>query len=125
VQWKLTLITICIAPAILLITTICSAFLVIAENAILRVDSDAGSLAEEVFASMKTVHAFSAFEALTDKYEAFAGEARRLGVRQSGNMAVLYAGEFFCVYAGYGLAFWQGIRMYARGEIDEPGAVVT
>ncbi|KAL2784757.1 ATP-binding cassette multidrug transport protein [Aspergillus keveii] len=125
VQWKLTLITICIAPAILLITTICSAFLVIAENAILRVDSDAGSLAEEVFASMKTVHAFSAFEALTDKYEAFAGEARRLGVRQSGSMAVLYAGEFFCVYAGYGLAFWQGIRMYARGEIDEPGAVVT
>ncbi|KAL3441309.1 ATP-binding cassette multidrug transport protein [Aspergillus insuetus] len=125
VQWKLTLITICIAPAILLITTICSAFLVIAENAILRVDSDAGSLAEEVFASMKTVHAFSAFEALTDKYEGFAKEARRLGVRQSGNMAVLYAGEFFCVYAGYGLAFWQGIRMYARGEIDEPGAVVT
>jgi ATP-binding cassette subfamily B (MDR/TAP) protein 1 len=89
------------------------------------VDSDAGSLAEEVFASMKTVHAFSAFEALTAKYEAFAGEARRLGVRQSGNMAVLYAGEFFCVYAGYGLAFWQGIRMYARGEIEEPGAVVT
>ncbi|KAL3485640.1 ATP-binding cassette multidrug transport protein [Aspergillus germanicus] len=125
VQWKLTLITICIAPAILLITTICSAFLVIAENAILRVDSDAGSLAEEVFASMKTVHAFSAFEALTAKYEGFAGEARWLGVRQSGNMAVLYAGEFFCVYAGYGLAFWQGIRMYARGEIEEPGAVVT
>ncbi|CEL08547.1 hypothetical protein ASPCAL11696 [Aspergillus calidoustus] len=74
---------------------------------------------------MKTVHAFSAFEALTAKYGAFAGEARRLGIRQSGNMAVLYAGEFFCVYAGYGLAFWQGIRMYARGEIEEPGAVVT
>ncbi|RAH45704.1 ABC transporter ATP-binding protein [Aspergillus brunneoviolaceus CBS 621.78] len=125
VQWKLTLITICIAPAILIITTICSAFLVQAENAILRVDSRAGSLAEEVLASMKTVHAFNAFEALTGKYEAFAGEARRLGIRQSANMAILYAGEFFCAYAGYGLAFWQGIRMYARGEIDEPGAVVT
>ncbi|KAL6232421.1 hypothetical protein BDW75DRAFT_19907 [Aspergillus navahoensis] len=125
VQWKLTLITICIAPAILLITAICSAFLVRAENAILHVNSDAGSLAEEALASMKTVHSFSAFDKLMGKYEAHAAEARRLGIAQSLNMAVLYAGEFFCVYAGYGLAFWQGIRMYARGEIDEPGAIVT
>ncbi|KAL3461207.1 ATP-binding cassette multidrug transport protein [Aspergillus heterothallicus] len=125
VQWKLTLITICIAPAILLITAVCSAFLVKAENEILHVNSDAGSLAEEVLASMKTVHAFSAFGALTAKYEVFAARARRLGLGQSWNMVILYAGEFFCVYAGYGLAFWQGIRMYARGEIEEPGAVVT
>ncbi|KAL2826352.1 ATP-binding cassette multidrug transport protein [Aspergillus pseudoustus] len=125
VQWKLTLITICIAPAILLLTAICSAFLVKAENEILHVNSDAGSLAEEVLASMKTVHAFSAFEALAGKYEAFAARARQLGLSQSLNMAILYSGEFFCVYAGYGLAFWQGIRMYARGEIAEPGSIVT
>ncbi|KAL2818011.1 ATP-binding cassette multidrug transport protein [Aspergillus granulosus] len=125
VQWKLTLITICIAPAILLITAICSAFLVTAENKILHVNSNAGTLAEEVLASMKTVHAFSAFDGLAEKYEVFAEQAKRLGIAQSLNMAILYAGEFFCVYAGYGLAFWQGIRMYARGEIAEPGAIVT
>ncbi|GAB1210219.1 hypothetical protein APSETT445_009010 [Aspergillus pseudonomiae] len=125
VQWKLTLITICIAPAILIVTSICAAILVKQENRILHVNSIAGSLAEEVLASMKTVHAFSAFSKLTTKYDDQAKEAKRLGLSQCLNMAILYSAEFFCVYAGYGLAFWQGVRMYARGEIDEPGKIIT
>ncbi|KAE8344925.1 hypothetical protein BDV24DRAFT_171412 [Aspergillus arachidicola] len=125
VQWKLTLITICIAPAILIVTTVCAGILVKQENRILHVNSIAGSLAEEVLASMKTVHAFSAFSKLTSKYNDHAKEAKRLGLTQSLNMAILYSAEFFCVYAGYGLAFWQGVRMYARGEINEPGKIIT
>ncbi|KNG84722.1 putative ABC multidrug transporter [Aspergillus nomiae NRRL 13137] len=125
VQWKLTLITICIAPAILIVTSICAAILVKQENRILHVNSIAGSLAEEVLASMKTVHAFSAFSKLTTKYDDQAKEAKRLGLSQCLNMAILYSAEFFCVYAGYGLAFWQGVRMYAKGEIDEPGKIIT
>ncbi|KAJ1716273.1 ABC multidrug transporter [Aspergillus flavus] len=125
VQWKLTLITICIAPAILIVTSVCAGILVKQENRILHVNSIAGSLAEEVLASMKTVHAFSAFSKLTSKYDDHAKEAKRLGLTQSLNMAILYSAEFFCVYAGYGLAFWQGVRMYARGEINEPGKIIT
>ncbi|KAE8361269.1 P-loop containing nucleoside triphosphate hydrolase protein [Aspergillus caelatus] len=125
VQWKLTLITICIAPAILIVTSICAGIFVKQENKILHVNSIAGTLAEEVLASMKTVHAFSAFSKLTTKYDDHAKEAKRLGLTQSLNMAILYSAEFFCVYAGYGLAFWQGVRMYARGEIDEPGKIIT
>jgi ATP-binding cassette subfamily B (MDR/TAP) protein 1 len=125
IQWKLTLITICIAPAILIVTSVCAAILVKEENRILHINSIAGSLAEEVLASMKTVHAFTAFSKLTDKYDAYAKEAKRMGLRQSLNMAILYSAEFFCVYAGYGLAFWQGVRMYARGEIKEPGNIIT
>ncbi|GMG04861.1 unnamed protein product [Aspergillus oryzae] len=111
VQWKLTLITICIAPAILIVTSVCAGILVKQENRILHVNSIAGSLAEEVLASMKTVHAFSAFSKLTSKYDDHAKEAKRLGLTQSLNMAILYSAEFFCVYAGYGLAFWQGVRI--------------
>ncbi|KAE8353173.1 ATP-binding cassette multidrug transport protein [Aspergillus coremiiformis] len=125
VQWKLTLITICIAPTILIVTSVCASLLITQENRILHVNSVAGSLAEEVLASMKTVHAFSAFAKLTTKYEDQAKEARRLGLTQSLNMAILYSAEFFCVFAGYGLAFWQGVRMYARGEIQEPGKIIT
>ncbi|KOC12106.1 ATP-binding cassette multidrug transport protein [Aspergillus flavus AF70] len=111
VQWKLTLITICIAPAILIVTSVCAGILVKQENRIIHVNSIAGSLAEEVLASMKTVHAFSAFSKLTSKYDDHAKEAKRLGLTQSLNMAILYSAEFFCVYAGYGLAFWQGVRI--------------
>ncbi|KAK1144086.1 hypothetical protein N8T08_005748 [Aspergillus melleus] len=125
VQWKLTLITICIVPVIIVVTSVCADLMVKQENNILRVNADAGSLAEEILASMKTVHAFSAFAKLTAKYDELGLESKRLGLSQSLNMAILYSVEFFCVYAGYGLAFWQGVRMYARGEIAEPGTVVT
>ncbi|PLB48611.1 ATP-binding cassette multidrug transport protein [Aspergillus steynii IBT 23096] len=125
VQWKLTLITICIVPVIIVVTSVCADIVVKQETNILRVNADAGSLAEEILASMKTVHAFSAFGKLTSKYDELGLEAKRLGLSQSLNMAILYSVEFFCVYAGYGLAFWQGVRMYARGEIAEPGTVVT
>lgn len=46
-------------------------------------------------------------------------------MKKSPNNGVLFSTEFFCVYAGYGLAFWQGVGMFVRGEIDEPGDVVT
>lgn len=125
VQWKLTLITVCIAPAILIVTTICAAICVRQENKIMEVNSQAGLLAEEVLATMKTVHAFSASSRLSAKYERFLQEAKRLGLTMSLNMGILYSAEFFCVFSGYGLAFWQGVRLYTKDEITEPGSIVT
>ncbi|KAJ5690007.1 hypothetical protein N7462_004399 [Penicillium macrosclerotiorum] len=125
IQWKLTLITICIAPAILIVTTVCAGILIKEENRALHISSKGASLAEEILASMKTVHAFSAAKKLRAKYDECESKARDLRLSQSLTMAIIYSAEFFCVYAGYGLAFWQGVRMYARGEITEPGKVVT
>lgn len=125
VQWKLTLITICIAPVILVVTAICGSIYVQQENMVMEVNAKAGAMAEEILSSMKTVHAFSAFPKLSAKYDAFLQHAKRLGLKQSFNFAVFYSAEFFCVYAGYGLAFWQGVRLYAKGEIREPGGIVT
>ena len=125
VQWKLTLITFCIAPAILISTTICASILVQQENKVFKVHSNAGAMAEEILASMKTVHAFSASTKLSNKYDCFLKQAKDLGMKQSLGMAVLYSAEFFCVFGGYGLAFWQGVRLYAKGEITEPGNIIT
>jgi ATP-binding cassette subfamily B (MDR/TAP) protein 1 len=91
----------------------------------LSINSEAGSLAEEILASMKTVHTFSSFSKLTTKHDAHEKEAKRMGLSLSLSMAVLYSTEFFCVYVGYGLAFWQGVRMYAKGEISESGKIMT
>ncbi|DAA76434.1 TPA_exp: putative ABC multidrug transporter [Trichophyton benhamiae CBS 112371] len=85
VQWKLTLITICIVPAILIIT---------------------GPL-------------------MAQRYEEFLAELESVGRKKSPNYGALFSTEFFCVYSGYGLAFWQGINMFARGDIQESGDVVT
>ncbi|KAF2279256.1 multidrug resistance protein-like protein 1 [Westerdykella ornata] len=91
----------------------------------LSVYAKAGQLAEEVFATIRTVHAFWLHPLLTQKYDSLLIDAKRLGMRKSPNYAVLFSAEFFCVYSGYGLAFWQGIRMYFRGQIKDSGDVFT
>ena len=85
----------------------------------------ADKLAEEVFASIRNVHAFWAYPKLSRKFEGMMEDARVLGKKKPPIYAVMFCTQFFCIYAGYGLAFWQGIRMYNRGEITEPGDVVT
>ncbi|KAK3337811.1 P-loop containing nucleoside triphosphate hydrolase protein [Cercophora scortea] len=125
VQWKLTLITLCVVPAIVVITGICMAIDTKQETEIMSIYSRAGRLAEEAFSSMRTVHAFWVYPKLSRKYEAVLDEARAVGAKKSPNFAVLFSAEFFCVYSGYGLAFWQGIRMYSSGEISQPGKIVT
>ena len=125
VQWKLTLIIIGIVPVNLLITTVCIAIDIGYEDGINAIYAKAGSLADEAFSSMRTVHAFCAYPKLSRKFEAILDDARTIGYKKSPVYTIVFSFEFFAVYAGYGLAFWQGIRMYARGEITEPGTIVT
>lgn len=125
VQWKLTLITISIVPLIVIVTAVCFAIDTKQEHAIMNAYSKGGLLAAEVFSSIRNAHAFWAYGRMLERYQGILQRARRLGLKKSPNYAVLFSVEFFCIFAGYGLAFWQGIRMYARGDISEPGAVVT
>lgn len=120
-QWKLTLIIICIVPTILVVASICIAIDTKNETQLLAIQSKAGLLAEEVFSTVRTVHAFWLNPLLSRKHDKLLGDAMEVGMKKSPNYAVLFSAEFFCVYAGYGLAFWQGIRMYASGEIKESG----
>lgn len=121
VQWKLTLITICIVPTILVVVGLCIAVDAKNEAKLQPINSKAGLLAEEVFSTVRTVHAFWLNPLLSCKYDNFLDEAMVVGMKKSPIYAVLFSTEFFCVYSGYGLAFWQGIRMYASGEISQSG----
>jgi ATP-binding cassette subfamily B (MDR/TAP) protein 1 len=125
VQWKLTLITMAIVPTIMIIISICVVIDVKQEGRILPIYAEAGQLAEEVISSMKTVHAFWASPCLSEKYLGLLKEAKKEGMKKSPNFGVLFSIEYFSIHAGYALAFWQGVRMYASGEIQNSGDVVT
>ncbi|KAI6848552.1 multidrug resistance protein [Hortaea werneckii] len=125
VQWKLTLITICIVPVIIVVVGICSAIDIKQEAGIMSIYSRAGLLAEEVFSTMTTVHAFFLQPLMAQRYDEHLAEAETAGMKKSANYGIMFSTQFFCIYAGYGLAFWQGIAMYASGEIDQPGKIVT
>lgn len=125
VNWKLTFIVIAVVPTIVVALFINLWVETKQEGRILDFYARAGQLAEEVIGSIRTVHAFWAQPALTAKFEAVLDRAFKQGKRKSLNWGALYMFEFFSIYSGYGLAFWQGIRRYVSGEIDQPGEVVT
>ncbi|RGP59062.1 hypothetical protein FSPOR_11598 [Fusarium sporotrichioides] len=125
VQWKLTLIVLAIIPVNLIVTIICVAIDTGYEYAMFDVYSRSSSLAEEAFSTIRTAHAFWAFPKLSKRFTSTLEEARRIGHKKSWVYMILFPTEFFCIFAGYGLAFWQGMRMYSEGEITQPGTVVT
>jgi ATP-binding cassette subfamily B (MDR/TAP) protein 1 len=123
VQWKLTLITICIVPSIVIAVGVCIAFDTKNETQLLAIYSKAGLIAEEVFSTVRTVHAFWLNPLLSRRYDKLLGDAMDVGMKKSPIYSILFSAEFFCIYCGYGLAFWQGIRRYISGEIDQVGDV--
>lgn len=125
VQWKLTLITMSIIPLIFIVTGICIAIDAVQEARITKTYSQAASLAEEAFSSVKTIQAFWAYAKMSDQYNDFLEAAHKEGNKKSPNYSILFSTEYFCVYSGIALSFWQGFRMYQSGEIESAGTVFT
>ncbi|CAI6230575.1 unnamed protein product [Periconia digitata] len=125
VQWKLTLITITIIPTILVVITVCIGMDAKIETNILAILVRAGHLAEEVFSTVRTAHSFWLTEFLSEKYDSLLQEGTIALRKRPLIYAIMFSTEFFCIYCGYALAFWQGVRMYSHGEITESGQVFT
>ncbi|KAL2169044.1 hypothetical protein VTG60DRAFT_6543 [Thermothelomyces hinnuleus] len=124
-QWKLTLITLCIAPATIISMGIVAAIEAGYETKILDIHAQANSFAEGVLASVRTVHAFEMRARLVAKFDEFLSEAHRWGNKNSPLFGALFSVEYTIIYLGFGLAFWQGVQMLARGEVDSPGQIFT
>lgn len=124
-QWKLTLIIICILPTLLLVVCVAAAMDAAIETKVLKVYAQAGSFAEAVLGSIRTTQAFDLRPRMVAKYSEYLQDARVLGDKKNLLYGFMFAGEYFVIFAGMGLAFWQGIAMLARGEITGIGTIFT
>ena len=122
-QWKLTLISCCIAPAMLMVIGIVSTIEAGIETEILGIQAQAGSFAESILASSRTVHAFGIRSRLISDFDKFLVASKKLGDKKGPLWGVLFSTEYAIIYAGFGLAFWQGIRMLAQGEVANSGDI--
>lgn len=122
-QWKLTLISCCIAPAILVVMGIVSTLEAGIETEILKVQAQAGSFAESILSSSRTIHAFGIRSRLIGEYDKFLQASKRLGDKKKPLWGLLFSSEYAIIYAGFGLSFWQGIRMLARGDVADSGDI--
>ncbi|KAK4221284.1 Leptomycin B resistance protein pmd1 [Podospora fimiseda] len=124
-NWKLTLITLCIAPATIIAMIIVGGIEAGYETKILEIYAQANSFSEGVLASARTVHAFDMRKRLVDKFDAYLQEASVWGAKISPMMGLLFSTEYTIIYLGFALAFWQGVKMLANGEVDSPGDIFT
>jgi ATP-binding cassette subfamily B (MDR/TAP) protein 1 len=70
--------------------------------------ADAGSLAEEVFSSIRTAQAFGAQETLVNLFDGYVKKAGTVGIIGAKISSLGLAIMFFVIYAGYALAFFYG-----------------
>ncbi|RSL69191.1 hypothetical protein CEP54_002455 [Fusarium duplospermum] len=125
VQWKLTLICLCIAPATLLVNGAAAGIMAGYEAEILNIHAQANAFAEGILSSVRTIHAFGMRGPLVSKFDQYLADAHAVGKKISPHFGMLLSTEYCIIYSGYALAFWQGVKMLARGEIEEPGEIFT
>ncbi|KAK0390106.1 hypothetical protein NLU13_3679 [Sarocladium strictum] len=124
-QWKLTLILICIVPTILGIIGVASFFDSKAEIRILQNNAQTDAFSESILSSMRTIHAFNLRPRLAREYQAKTQKSFDHARVKNWIYGIMFGSEYFAIYAGMGLAFWQGVSMIARGETDSFGTVFT
>lgn len=125
VQWKLTLICLCIVPAILIVSGSVIWLAGVYENQILEIHAKANAFGESVLSSVRTAHAFEIKDRLVDRFDDYLGYSHTIGNKLSLIFGIFFSADYCIIYLGYGLAFWQGIRMLATGEIGESGGIFT
>ncbi len=124
-SWKLTLITLCVAPATIIVMGVVGGIEAGYETKILEAHAQANSFAEGILSSIRTVHAFEMRERLVAKFDGYLVNAHRWGDKISPLLGAMFSAEYTIIYLGFGLAFWQGIHMLARGDMDSSGQIFT
>ncbi|CAG9561787.1 unnamed protein product [Danaus chrysippus] len=114
--WKLTLLCLISLPVTLVI--IGMAFFLSSRLAYKEavVSALAGSKAEEVLSSIKTVFAFSGQQKELEKYEGYLSEIRSTNIKKGIFNGVLMGSIFLCLFGSYSLCFWFGYQLMT----DEP-----
>ncbi|VVC86623.1 unnamed protein product [Leptidea sinapis] len=70
----------------------------------------AGSIAEEVISSIRTVYAFSGQQKELERYQVHLDDARNINIKKGFYNGFAMGTLFFCIFCSYALSFWFGYR---------------
>lgn len=127
-NWKLTLISLCVVPATIITIGVVSKVQAGYEMQIYMTLAQSNAYVEGILrssSSIQAIHAFRLHSRLQEKFNAYLDEAYRLGNKGSSIFGLFFCMSYTFVYLGFALAFWQGVRMLARGEVQNPGDIFT
>ncbi|OLL23431.1 Leptomycin B resistance protein pmd1, partial [Neolecta irregularis DAH-3] len=123
-SWKLTLVISFIIPLLAGTQGLIAKLLSKYSKESLNVYSVGGTLAEEVFSSIRSVQAFGTQDKLSAIYYGHLTLAYKVGKKKAVVVGFMFAALWFILFSAYALAFWEGARMLLRGEL-EPGTIIN
>ncbi|XP_027414212.1 bile salt export pump isoform X4 [Bos indicus x Bos taurus] len=122
--WKLTLVIISVSPLIGIGAAIIGLSVSRFTDYELRAYAKAGSVADEVISSIRTVAAFGGEKKEVERYEKNLVFAQRWGIRK-GIVMGFFTGFMWClIFLCYALAFWYGSKLVLDDEEYTPGVLV-
>ncbi|GAB5575717.1 bile salt export pump isoform X1 [Prionailurus iriomotensis] len=122
--WKLTLVIISVSPLIGIGAGIIGLSLSKFTEYELKAYAKAGSVADEVISSMRTVAAFGGEKKEVERYEKNLVFAQRWGIRK-GIVMGFFTGFMWClIFFCYALAFWYGSKLVLDDEEYTAGTLV-
>ncbi|XP_061918755.1 phosphatidylcholine translocator ABCB4-like isoform X2 [Entelurus aequoreus] len=122
--WKLTLVLLSISPLLGLTAALFSTVLVSFTSKEQAAYAKAGSVAEEVLSSIRTVFAFSGQQKEIDRYHKNLEDAKTVGIKKAISSNIAMGFTFLMIYLSYALAFWYGSTLILSGEYSI-GVVLT
>ncbi|CAH1798731.1 unnamed protein product [Owenia fusiformis] len=114
--WKLTLVILAISPLLVVGATIMSKLAADFTSKELKAYARAGSVAEEVLGSIRTVMAFGGEQKESVRYSRNLTDARDTGIKKGLTTGLGMGFTWFVVFAAYALGFWYGSKL----TLDEP-----
>uniref|UniRef100_A0A8C7N2L8 ATP-binding cassette, sub-family B (MDR/TAP), member 11a n=1 Tax=Oncorhynchus kisutch TaxID=8019 RepID=A0A8C7N2L8_ONCKI len=116
--WKLTLVVIAVSPLIGL------AAVARLTGRELQAYAKAGSVADEVLSSIRTVAAFGGEDKEVERYDKNLIEAQNWGVKK-GTIIGVFQGYLWCIiFLCYALAFWYGSKLVIETKELSPGTLI-
>ncbi|ESO88014.1 hypothetical protein LOTGIDRAFT_126879, partial [Lottia gigantea] len=109
--WKLTLVILSISPVLILASALMSKLAASLTNKELKAYAKAGSIAEEVLSSIRTVVAFGGQHTEAVRYGENLTEAKKFGIKKSISNGLCLGFLSFVVMATYSLGFWYGTKL--------------
>ncbi|XP_058037982.1 ATP-dependent translocase ABCB1 [Ahaetulla prasina] len=109
--WKLTLVILAVSPVLGISAAVWAKILSRFTNQELAAYAKAGSVAEEVLGSIRTVIAFGGQKKEIERYHKNLEDAKNIGIRKTMSTSISLGVAFLLIYASYALAFWYGTTL--------------
>eukprot|EP01101_Sappina_pedata_P007178 TRINITY_DN374_c0_g1_i1.p1 TRINITY_DN374_c0_g1~~TRINITY_DN374_c0_g1_i1.p1 ORF type:complete len:1278 (+),score=466.09 TRINITY_DN374_c0_g1_i1:299-3835(+) len=109
--WKMALVMLSAMPILVVCAAFIGKFILGAASKGQEAYAQAGTVAEESFASIRTVSAFSLETKMTNKYIERLEDAIKLGIQKGVFSGVGIGITMLVIFCSYALAFWYGARL--------------